>query len=323
MNDKRKIIVGGMLLALGTAFGALAQAAEPLTRIVVPFAAGGGTDQYVRLLTAELTKKGMQVIVENKPGASGIIAADYVAKSKPDGHTVLVSSMGTLATNTVMYDKLPYNPAKDFASVTQIAYQPSVIVGRVDLPYKNIKEMVEYAKKNPGKINRGSPGATILTNLAPLKFERDNGFSTTHVPFNGDTPGIQALLSGTTDIQGTSITGSLPHVKAGKLRVLGVMDGKRLPQVPDAPTFKEQGYDIEALLWYCLSVPAGAPKDAIARLNKAVNEVIADPDFVQRAQAIGMEPRGGTPEQMDKFIRTEFDRWMPVLQSLNLPKQDS
>ncbi|SFM18754.1 tripartite tricarboxylate transporter substrate binding protein [Variovorax sp. OV329] len=319
----KRLFIGGLLLALGTAFGPLAHAADPVTRFVVPFAAGGGTDQYVRLLAAELSKKGIQVIVENKPGASGIIAADYVAKARPDGHTVLVSSMGTLATNTVMYDKLPYNPAKDFASVTQIAYQPSVIVGRMDLPYKNIKEMVEYAKKNPGKINRGSPGATILTNLAPLKFERDAGFSTTHVPFNGDTPGIQALLGNTIDIQGTSITGSLQHVKAGKLRVLGVMDSKRLPQVPDAPTFKEQGFDIEALLWYCLSVPSATPKDSISKLSKAVNEVIAEPDFVQRAQAIGMEPRGSTPEQMDKFIRSEFDRWVPVLQSLNLPKQDS
>ena len=313
-------IISGLLFGLAAALGS-AQAQQTTTKIVVPFAAGGGTDVYVRILAAELTKRGMQVIVENKPGASGIIAADYVARSKPDGQTVLVSSLGTLASNTVLYDKLPYDPVKDFAPVSEIAYQPAIIVGRVDLPYKNIKEMVAYAKANPGKINRGSPGAAILTNFAPISFEKAAGISTTHIPFNGDSPALQALLGGQIDIHGTSITGSLPYVRAGKLRVLGVMDSRRLPQVPDAPTFKEQGFDVEATLWYALSVPAGTPKDAIDRLNKAVNLVIADPEFVAKARAIGMEPRGGTPEHLAKFIHAESERWVPVLQSLNLPKQ--
>ena len=311
--------ISGALFGLVAALGP-AQAQQPL-RIVVPFAAGGGTDQYVRLLAAELGKRGTQVIVDNKPGASGIVAADYVARSRPDGNTVLVSSLGTLANNTILFDKLPYDPKKDFAPVSQIAYQPAIIVGRVDLPYKNIREMVAYAKAHPGKINRGSPGAAILTNLAPLSFEKSNGFSTTHIPFNGDAPAIQALLSGEIDIHGTSITGSLPFIRSGKLRVLGVMDSKRMPQVPDAPTFKEQGYDLEALLWYSLSVPSGTPKEAIERLNRAVNQVIADPQFVERARAIGMEPRGGTPEELAAFVSAEFDRWVPMLQSLNLPKQ--
>ncbi|MDB5861145.1 MAG: transporter [Ramlibacter sp.] len=311
--------LAGMVLGLVALLGSVQ--AQQVTRIVVPFAAGGGTDLYVRILAAELTKAGMQVIVENKPGASGIIAADYVARSKPDGLTVLVSSLGTLASNTALYDKLPYNPVKDFAPVTEIAYQPAIIVGRTDLPYKNIKEMVAYAKANPGKINRGSPGAAILTNLAPLSFEKTVGISTTHIPFNGDSPAVAALLGGQIDIHGTSITGSLPYVRSGKLRVLGVMDKRRLAQVPEAPTFKELGYDVEATLWYAFSVPAATPKDAIDRLNKAVNKVIADPEFVAKARAIGMEPRGGTPEELAKLTRDETDRWLPLLRSLNLPKQ--
>jgi tripartite-type tricarboxylate transporter receptor subunit TctC len=316
----RRTFARGLLAA--AAFAALpALAQSNVTKIVVPFPPGGGTDQYVRLLGAELTKRGLQVIVENKPGASGIIAADYVARSRPDGQTILMTSLGILASNTVVYDKLPYHPQKDFAPVTQIAYQPSIVVGRIDLPYKNIKEMVEYAKANPGKINRGSPGASILTNLAPMAFEKMAGISTTHVPFAGDSPGLQALLGGSIDIHGTSITGPLQHIKAGKMRVLGVMDAKRLPQVPDAPTFKEQGFDIEALLWYALSAPVATPRAAIDRLNKAVNEVIADPDFVNRARAIGMEPRGGTPEELARYTKSEYDRWVPLLQSLNLPKQ--
>lgn len=308
-------LLSGLVVALGSVH------AQTATKIVVPFAAGGGTDQYVRILAAELTKRGTQIIVENKPGASGIVAADYVARSRPDGLTVLVSSLGTLANNTVLYEKLPYDPNKDFAPVTQIAYQPAIIVGRADLPYHNIKEMVAYAKANPGKINRGSPGAAILTNLAPMSFEKNVGISTTHIPFNGDAPAVQALLGGQIDIHGTSLTGSLPHIRSGKLRVLGVMDSRRLPQLPEAPTFKEMGYDLEATLWYSLSVPSATPKDAIDRLNKAVNQVIADPEFVTKARAIGMEPRGGTPEELAKFVRAEHDRWVPLLQSLNLPKQ--
>jgi tripartite-type tricarboxylate transporter receptor subunit TctC len=306
---------------LCTAFGS-AVAQQDITKIVVAFAPGGGTDVYVRMLAEEMTKRGQRVIVENKPGASGIIASDYVAKSKPDGKTLLVSFLGVLATNSIMYDKLPYDPEKDFVPVGQISYQPTIIVGRSELPYKNVKELVAYAKANPGKINRGSPGAAILSNLAPVHFEKMAGITTTHIPFNGDAQAIQAMLSGSIDVYGTSITSSLPHIKSGKFRVLGVMDNRRLQQVPDAPTFKEQGYDLEAPLRYFLSAPAGTPKDVIAKLNKLVNEVVVDPGLVTRARAVGMEPRGSTPEEMAKTIRGEVELWVPVLKSLNLPKMD-
>ncbi len=308
-------------LVVGLAALAGAAQAQQATRIVVPFAAGGGTDQYARLLAAELTRQGTQTIVENKPGASGIIAASYVAQARPDGTTVLLTSLSTLVTNAVMYEKLPYDPAKSFVPVTQVAYQPTIVVGRTDLPYKDIKGMVAYAKANPGKINRGSPGASILTNLAPVAFEGMAGISTTHIPFNGDTPGLQALLGGQIDIQGTSITGPLSHIRAGKMRVLGVMDAKRMPQMPDAPTFKEQGYDIEALLWYGLSAPAATPRGAVEELNRKVNRLLSDPEFIERARAMGMEPRGGTAEQYGRYVQAEAERWVPILQRLNLPKQ--
>jgi tripartite-type tricarboxylate transporter receptor subunit TctC len=266
----RKFIFG-TFLALATAFGS-AIAQTQFTKIVVPFAAGGGTDVYVRMLAEEMTKRGTRVIVENKPGASGLIAADYAAKSRPDGQTLLVTFLGILATNTVIYEKLPYDPQKDFAPVSQISYQPTIVVARADLPYKTIKEMVTYAKANPGKINRGSPGAAILSNLAPLNFEKAAGISTTHIPFNGDAQAIQAMLSNSIDIYGTSITSSLPHIKSGKFRVLGVMDSRRLPQVPDAPTFKEMGYDFEAPLRYYLSVAAGPPNDPNPKQNRNIKK---------------------------------------------------
>lgn len=313
-----KSLITRLLLATAVACGSAS--AQPVTKIVVPFAAGGGTDVYVRLLASEIAKTGFPVVVENKPGASGNIAADHVAKSRPDGLTVFVGTNSTMANNTVLFDKLPYDPLKDFTPVSHIGYQPMIIVGRADLPYKNLKEMVAYAKANPDKINRGSPGAGIISNLAPLMFERVAGIRTTHVPFNGDAPGIQALLSGSIDILGTSITGPMAHVQSGKIRVLGVFDNKRLPQAPDAPTFKELGYDVEAYAWYTLVAPAGTPRDAVERLNKAVNQVLAREDFIAKARAMGMEPRGGSPEDLGKYIRAEYDRWVPLLRSLELTK---
>jgi tripartite-type tricarboxylate transporter receptor subunit TctC len=316
----RKLLQAALVVASMAVGPAVAQQ-QPI-KIVVPFAAGGGTDTYFRMLGDELTKRGTRFIVENKPGGSAIVAADYVAKSKPDGQTLVFSFVGMLGTNLIMFDKLPYDPQKDFTSVTQVAYQPTIIVGRTELPYKNIKEMVEYAKANPGKINRGSPGAAILSNLAPVAFEKTIGISTNHIPFNGDAQAIQAMLSNSIDIYGTSITSSLPHIKSGKFRVLGVMDSKRLPQAPDAPTFAEQGYKFEAPLRYYLSAPAGTPKDVVAKLNKAINEVLVDPAFIERARAIGMEPQGGTPAEMDERLNAEIARWNPVVKSMNLPKSD-
>lgn len=309
-----KRLLAGAVMVCGTVF------AQSVTKIVVPFAAGGGTDVYVRMLAAEMSKSGLQVIVENKPGASGNIAADYVAKSRPDGLTVFVGTNSTMGNNTVLFDKLPYDPLKDFVPVSHIGYQPIIIVARTDLPFSTLKEMVTYAKTNPDKINRGSPGAGIISNLAPLMFERQADIRSTHVPFNGDGPALQALLGGSIDIHGTSITASLPHVQSGKIRVLGVMDSKRLPQVPSAPTFKESGYDLEAYAWYTLVAPAGTPREAIERLNKAVNQVLAREDFVAKARGQGMEPRGGSPEDLGKYLHKEYDRWVPLLKTLALTK---
>ncbi|MFM1855249.1 MAG: hypothetical protein RLZ83_558 [Pseudomonadota bacterium] len=310
------------LLTLASAFAqpALAQTAQPLS-IVVPFAPGGGADQYVRQMATAMGKYGLSAIVVNKPGGSGVIAATHVAKARPDGQTVLISSLTLLAINTLVFDKLPYDPAKDFVNLSLIGYQPALVVGRADLPYRNIKEMIEYARSRPGAINRGSTGPNTLANLALLRFEKAAGIQTTHVPFNGDPPALQALLGGNIDTLGTAITGVMAHVKSGKLRVLGVMDSQRLSQLPEVPTFKEMGHDAEALLWYALSAPSGTPRPLIDRLNQVVNQVMSDPEFIGQARAMGMEPRGGSLEDTSRFIARESEVWLPIYRSLNLPKQ--
>lgn len=309
-----KSLIARLLLATAMVCGPAS--AQQVVKFVSPFAAGGGSDVYTRLVASELSKAGTQVIVENKPGASGAIAADYVAKSRPDGLTLFVGSTTTMVFNPSQVAKLPYDPLKDFVAVSQIGYQPIILVGRPDLPYSNLKEMVAYAKANPGKINRGSPGAGTPTNLGVLLFERMAGIQTTHVPFNGDAPALQALLGGNLDIYGTTPTGPMAHVQSGKLRVLGVFDSKRLTQMPNAPTMKESGYDIEAYGWFALVAPTGTPREAIDRLNKAINQVLTSDDFIAKARAMGMEPRGGSPEQLARYIRSEHDRWTPLLASL-------
>ena len=320
------VAIASMFVIAGVARDAQSQPApakypSQVIRMVVPFTPGASTDVTARLFAQHLSAAlGQQVIIDNRGGAGGGIGAELVAKAEPDGYTLLASNQGPFLQTALLRKDSPF-AVGDFVPIAFIGYSPLIVVANLKFPPNDVKEMVAYAKAHPDKINRGSPGASILTNLAPLAFEGMAGIRTTHIPFNGDSPGLQALLGSQIDIQGTSITGPLQHIKAGKMRVLGVMDAKRLPQVPDAPTFKEQGYDIEALLWYALSAPAATPTDTIDKLNRAVNQVLLDPDFIARSQAIGMEPRGGTPQALAAYVKAETERWVPLLQRLDLPKQ--
>ena len=300
------------LLHFGTA---LAQ--QPI-RIVVPFPPGGATDTYNRMIAAELTPIVGPVIVENKPGGGAIIGAEYVLKQPADGRTLFMGSNSSLVNNTVLYAKLPYDPQKDFASVSHIGYQPQIIVARTDLPFKNIQEMIAYAKANPGKLNRGSAGTTNINNLSGELFGKAAGINITHIPFNGEAPALQAMLGGTLEMTVTAITGPTPHIKAGKMRVLVVMDSKRLPEAPDVPTAKEIGVDLEAASWYCLVAPAGSPAAQLDRMNAAINQVLTRPDMVQKVLALGVIPRAGSREDLDRFIKAEFQRWVPILKGMNI-----
>jgi tripartite-type tricarboxylate transporter receptor subunit TctC len=307
-------------LLAGTLALAGAAAMAQTTSIVVPFNAGGATDSYVRLIAEEMSKLGVQTIVENKPGGSGTIAASHVARAKPDGQTLFMGSNSTLANNVVLFQKLTYDPFKNFVPVSNIGYQPSILMARADAPFSTLREYVEYAKANPNKVKRASVGAGNITNLAGVMLDKAAGITTNHIPYTGDPLAIQALLSGEVDAYVGTLTLALPHAQQGKLRILGVFDDKRLEQLPSVPTLKESGYNLDAYAWYCLVAPAGTPADVVEKLNRTVNQILQGKDFAARATTLGVVRRGGTPQELGKFIQSEYDRWAPVLTELGLAK---
>lgn len=308
------------LLAAAALFASVTASAQ-VTRIVVPFNAGGATDSYVRAIADEMGKRGIQTIVDNKPGASGMIAADFVARAKPDGLTLFMGSNSTLANNVVLFEKMTYDPFKAFTPVSHIGYQPSILIARASAPFKDLKEYVAYAKANPGKVNRASVGAGNITNLAGVMLDKAAGINTTHVPYTGDPLAIQALLGDQVDVYVGALTLALPHTQSGKLRVLGVFDDKRLEQLPNVPTLQETGYNLDAYAWYCFVAPAGTPAATVDKLNKTVNEILNSKDFAAKASQLGVVRRGGTPQQLGQFIQAEFDKWGPVITELGLAKK--
>jgi tripartite-type tricarboxylate transporter receptor subunit TctC len=309
------------VLAAATLFASVAASAQQVTRIVVPFNAGGATDGYVRAIASELTKHGIQTIVDNKPGASGMIAADAVARAKPDGLTLFMGSNSTLANNVVLFEKMTYDPFKAFTPVSQIGYQPSILIARANAPFKDLKEFIAYAKANPGKVNRAHVGAGNISNLAGEMLDKAAGIKTSPIPYTGDPLAIQAMLSGDVDVYVGTITLALPHTQSGKLRVLGVFDSKHLEQMPQVPTFKEAGYNVDAYAWYCLVAPTGTPAATVDKLNKAVNEIIASKEFAATATQLGVVRRGGTPQELGNFIQMEYDKWAPLITELGLAKK--
>jgi tripartite-type tricarboxylate transporter receptor subunit TctC len=309
------------LLAAAALSASFAASAQQVTRIVVPFNAGGATDGYVRAIADEMTKHGIQTIVDNKPGASGMIAADAVARAKPDGLTLFMGSNSTLANNVVLFEKMPYDPFKAFTPVSHIGYQPSILMARANAPFKDLKEYIAYAKANPGKVNRASVGAGNISNLAGEMLDKAAGIKTTHIPYTGDPLAIQALLSNDVDVYVGSITLALPHTQSGKLRVLGVFDSKHLEQMPQVPTFKEAGYNLDAYAWYCLVAPTGTPAATVDKLNKTINEILASKEFAAKATQLGVVRRGGTPQDLGHYIQAEYDKWAPLITELGLAKK--
>ena len=294
---------------------ALAQAYPSKTvRLVVPFAAGGSTDIIGRTLAAKLTEIwGHTVIVDNRPGGSTVIGTEIVAKSPPDGHTLLVTPAPFTIVPSLMA-KLPYDPQKDFEPITLINTTPLVVVVHPGVPAKNIREFVAVAKAKPGALNFGSSGSGGSNHLAGELFNAMAGVKMVHIPYKGNAPALVDLVGGHVDAVFNGLTSAIPLIRGGKLRALGVTSLTRAGAMPDVPTLDEQGLKgFLAVAWNGLTAPARTPKDVISKINADVLKLVKTPELVERLKADGSDPAGYSVEQYQKFLRDETAKWAKVI----------
>jgi tripartite-type tricarboxylate transporter receptor subunit TctC len=313
---KRLVVVFSLLLA--AAAPAAAQSWPPQTvRIVVPFGAGSTPDIIARVIADQLQKKyaGSAFVVENKPGASGNTGTDVVAKAKPDGTTIGVSIGGPLAINTLLFSSLPYDPRKDIAPITQLVTQPSALAVNNDLGVKTVGELVALIKANPGKYNFASIGNGSLSHLAMEALALKAGAQIVHVPYPGSPAAITAVIRNDTQMACLPAISVTPLAQAGKVKILAVSTAKRSPFLPDVPTLKESGVDVEADAWNGLIAPGGTPKAVIDAINKDVVTILKLSEVREKLAAQLMEPVGSTPEEFRAVIDNEIGRWAPVIKA--------
>jgi tripartite-type tricarboxylate transporter receptor subunit TctC len=286
-------------------------------RIIVPFTPGGSTDILARAIGIELSKAwGQSVIVENVAGAGGSIGADKAAKSAADGYTLLMGHIGTLAVNPSLYPDLPYQPLRDFAPVAWVARVPNVLVVHPSVPAKNVKEFVALAKSKPGQLNYGSGGNGSAANLATEYFKLQTNVSLLHIPYRGTAPAVTDLLGGQIQVLFTGAPAVIGQIKSGQLRALAVSSPQRLDSLPDVPTVAESGYkNFEADQWYGIVAPKGLPQEIINKLNVQINSALQSPELKNRLNNEGAVATPSTPEVFGKLIKSEIERWKPVIGS--------
>jgi tripartite-type tricarboxylate transporter receptor subunit TctC len=297
-----------LLAAAAFALAATASAqpfpSHPVT-IVVPFPPGGGTDALTRIMQPSLSKLwGQPIIVENRPGAAGAIGGDYVAQQKADGHTLLMSSTAGITAKNV----------EKFAPVSLVSASPYVVVVNAKVPVASIRELVDYAKKNPGKLSFGSSGTGAASHLSAELFRSMAGVEMLHVPYKGTGQAVTDLVGGQIDLMFSPAETVMQHVQAGRLKALAVTSAQRFGALPNLPTVAEAGVPgYEAIGWFGLFAPAAAPKDLVARISADVNKVLADPDVKQKMLAAGAEPHGMSPGEFAAFVRSEMEKWARLM----------
>lgn len=303
------------------ACGAQAQTwpAKPV-RLVVPYTAGGSTDVLARQLAEKLAPElGQTIVVENRGGASGTIAADYVAKAAPDGYTILFGSPPDQVTTLFLRASLPYRPDKDFAPVTLVVRGTNVLTINPAVPAKTVKEFVALAKRKPGALTFSSAGIGNTSHLSGELLKVEAGINMLHVPHNGNAPAMIAVLGGHVDALFQSPISAQKMVEAGKLRALAVTSEQRVPVFPDVPTFGEAGYPgVVVYIFYCLLAPANTPADVIGKLNAAMNKVLQASDMKKRLADLAFEAAGGTPGQLQQFLANERTRWGKVIKAAQI-----
>ncbi|GJG97710.1 tripartite tricarboxylate transporter substrate binding protein [Cupriavidus pauculus] len=314
-----KRLINALLAAVcligSQAFASTADYPNKPIRLLVPYPPGGSTDGVARLVGQRLTAKlGQPVVVDNRPGASEAIAASAVAKSAPDGYSLLFATMTGLSVNPSLYSKLSYDPAKDFAPIIQVTSIPSVVVVNPNVPVQSMADLARYLKSRPASEGYASAGNGTPSHLGMELYKKATGTNVVHVPYKGGAPALQDLMAGQVQIMMALAPEAMPLVKGGKLKALAITTTTRATAYPELPTVSENGLPgFEMIFWQALVAPAGTPKEIAAKLNKAVNEILSEPDIKRRLVEMDLEPAGGTQDALGNLMRTQATKWKKVV----------
>lgn len=307
------LLAAVLVLVTGAAFAQAPYPNRPI-KLIVPFAPGGAADTTARMVSEALAKQlGQPVVVENKPGGGATVGASFVVNAPADGYTVLYTTPGPQITNPYLMEKLPYDPDRDVVPVSRISWFPNVLVVNPKLPVSSVKELIDYANKNPGKVNFGSAGIGASSHLAGELFKTAANIQISHVPYKGTGQAVQDLLAGNIQMVIDSLSVYLPYIKSGQVKVIGIALPERSSILPDVPPIADQLKGFDATPVNYLTVAAGTPDAVIKRLNQAVVAVLSDPAMQQRMIDMGMVPRASTPEEMAKEVQTEQAKWKKVI----------
>ncbi|MGH8702154.1 MAG: tripartite tricarboxylate transporter substrate binding protein [Burkholderiales bacterium] len=298
--------------AAGAAFAQAGYPGKPV-RMVVPSSAGGGTDIVARIIAPELSKRlGQQVVIDNRPGAGTMIGIEVAAKSPPDGYTLLMG-LSTLAINSALYKKVPYDPVRDFAPITQAVSSASIIVVHPSVPVKTLKELIAFARARPGQLNYASAGTGTYPHMTMELFLSMAKLQMVHIPYKGTAPAMIDMLAGQVATMAATVLTGMPHIRSGRLRPLGITSSARSSVAPDIPTIAEAGLPgYESVQWYGMLAPARTPKDIITRLHAEATGVLKQPEIKARLAADGADTVGSSPEEFARYIQSELVKWAKV-----------
>jgi tripartite-type tricarboxylate transporter receptor subunit TctC len=315
---RRALLAAALSLCAGGTF-AQSYPSKPI-RLIVPFTPGGSTDILGRAIGQKLAEAlAQQVVIENRPGAGGSIGAEAAARAAPDGYTLLMGHIGTLAVNPSLYPKLGYDPLKSFVPVAWVARVTNVLVVNPAVPAQSVQELIRLAHDQPGRLRYGSGGNGSAAHLATEYFKLRTQTDIVHVPYKGTGPAVTDLLGGQIEVMMTGAPAVMSHVKAGKMRALAISSAQRIESLPDLPTIAEAGVPgFEAIQWYGVVAPTGTPEAVITRLNAEINRALATPELKARLVAEGAEAAPTTPQAFGAFIAAEIERWRPVIQKAGL-----
>ena len=318
----RKIAVF-LTLAAGVAFAAPVLAdtyPAQSVKFIVPFTPGGTTDILARVFAQKMSEAwGQSVVVENRSGAGGLIGSELVARAAPDGYSILLGTIGTHGVSLSLYDKIPYHPEKDFAPVTLLATLPNILAINPSVPAKNVKELIAYAKANPGKIAYASAGNGTAAHLAGEMLRKAADIDIAHIPYRGSAPALTDLMGGRVALAFDYMPSALPYVRSGKLRGLAVTGTARTKAAPELPTMIEAGVpNFNMVTWYAVYAPRGTPPEVVAKIRDTIAKAAMAPDLVKRMDDLAVDLVAGTPEELAQFQRAEIERWSKFIKEANI-----